>query len=961
MARFCPPVLAAIVILVAWPRSGQPQGPSCPCQPETPDHAVGRAPAHDDPHGEHASALAIFQAADVTHRARKSGDWSDPSTWDHGIPTDHARVVIPRGVTVALTRQLEPALDWLRLEGTLRFGTDADTRLRVATILIPGTGCLRIGSEHERLRADKTAQILFVPRSPAHRQHDPFDISGGIIALGQVQLYGSEYRGFAMPLRPAEKGTSRLTFAEAPRGWKAGDELLFPASTADAKDERRTVARLAADGKTVTLSAPLETDHAAPAGVPGGVPVGNLTRNIVLASVDPDTLANRAHLMFMSHEGIHLSGALFRGLGRTLATRIHSLPEKDGHGHVTTGDNLIGRYAVHYHLRCGASLARGPQYFTGNVIIDSPKHGLVNHGGYVIAENNVTYAVHGSHFFAENGSEVGAFRNNLAVYSRGSGDAIRSRDCRYDFGHGGHGFWTQSPAVVMEGNYAFHHADAAYSIFARPVVEFGRVVLFDRRNLARDVQPSAASDQVAPGSIPFHFERNAGGNSAKGLEVWNVNTYATHNVPSVIADCRFWDTPRGGIDLPYTFHTHMLRTVLFGRPDDRYPAAGIGINGATKFVSIEGVSVTGFAVGVEMPVRGYTTIADSRFNNATNIRITSPVQPGRRMVLTGNSFTHRSAQDIDYNLAGPDCRYNGDLSLLFARDLLLVEDARFPGETLYWAEQHPDAVPLPKSEVAQLRGKTARLLWDEYGLAVAGSLAPAESASRPRVRGLVGPVNGETRRGIAETAANTFADDVRARAAAREGYTLDQNRDWVAFVKGKPGEPSGWRLETSRVGGHPRTRLLYVDSTPPHFELNPHVKLEIHPDDVKYGLEICGILHDEVAGKPTIKNMIKEYRDLKVDPDGYVTVKFCCADSVGNAAEHRYRFLVTDAAVKRGSNLGYYNQKEYQLSEASAAAAVPQPAQTGRWWWAGGATTLLALGLVLHRRRRQRQRRRPAA
>jgi hypothetical protein len=904
----------------------------------------------------------MFPAADATHRARHSGDWSDPGTWDHGVPNEHARVIIPGGVTVTLTRRLEPAVAWLRLEGTLRFATDADTRLRVATIVIPATGCLRIGSEHERVRADRTAQVLFVPRAPADRRHDPFDMSGGIMALGQVQLHGSEYRGFAVPLRPATRATTRLTFAEAPRGWKAGDELLFPASTADAADERRTVVRLSADGKTVTLSAPLATDHVAPAGVPGGVPVGNLTRNIVLASVDPDTLAHRAHLMFMSHEGIHLSGAVFRGLGRTLATRIHSLPEKDEHGHVGTGDNLIGRYAVHYHLRCGASLARGPQYFTGNVIIDSPKHGLVNHGGYVIAENNVTYAVHGSHFFAENGSEVGAFRDNLAVYSRGSGDTIRSRECRYDFGHGGHGFWTQSPAVVIEGNYAFHHADAAYSIFARPVMEFGRVVLFDRCNLTPDVRAGAASDQVAPGSIPFRFERNAGGNSAKGLEVWNVNTYATHNVASVIADCRFWDTPGGGIDLPYTFHTRVLRTVLVGPPGDRGPAAGIGVNGATKFLSVEGVSVTGFAVGVEVPVRGHTTVADSRFDNATNIRINSPVQPGRRTVLTRNSFSHRSAQDIDYYLADADCGYNGDLSLLFVRDLLLVEDARFPGQTLYRAEQHPDAVPLPEGPIEPLRGKTARRLWDEYGLAVAGSPAPAEAAPRPRVRGLVGPVNRATRRGMRETAAYTFADDVRARAAARPGYTLDQNRDWVAFVKGKPGEPSGWRLETSRVAGRPHTRLFYVDSTPPRFELSPRVKLEIHPDDVRYGLEICGILHDDVAGKPTIKNMIKEYRDLKVDPDGYVTVRFRCADSVGNAVDHTYHFRVTDAAVKRGSNLGYYNQREYLASEASAAGAESRSRRTGRWWWAGGgATAVLALGLALHRRRRRRQGRRLAA
>ena len=32
--------------------------------------------------------------------------------------------------------------------------------------------------------------------------------------------------------------------------------------------------------------------------------------------------------------------------------------------------------------------------------VDSPKHGLVNHGGYVVAEDNVTFAIQGSHVFA---------------------------------------------------------------------------------------------------------------------------------------------------------------------------------------------------------------------------------------------------------------------------------------------------------------------------------------------------------------------------------------------------------------------------------------------------------------------------------------------------------------------------------------------------------------------------------
>src|SRR5262249_6998922 len=162
-------------------------------------------------------------------------------------------------------------------------------------------------------------------------------------------------------------------------------------------------------------------------------------------------------------------------------------------------------------------------------------------------------------------------------------------------------------------------------------------------------------------------------------------------------------------------------------------------------------------------------------------------------------------------------------------------------------------------------------LWQEYGLAVAGSLAPPDAERRAGVRGLVGPVTYDVRRGVTETAAGTLVGHMNAPKEAGGGYTLDQNLDRVRVGKGQAGEASGWRFDTEVVDGRPRTRLAYVDSTAPHFELSSCMKLEIHPDDVKYGIEICGMLHDDVAGKPTCKNMLKEFKDLKVDPDGYVT------------------------------------------------------------------------------------------
>ncbi len=135
-----------------------------------------------------------------------------------------------------------------------------------------------------------------------------------------------------MPSNPLRPGVSELTFRTLPSGWRVADELLFPAAAVGSEDEQRQIASIPNDGTTIRLSSPLRFDHVPPTGVGGEVPVGNLTRNVILASTETGALHQRAHVMVMSHEPVHISGAAFRGLGRTTATRPHTLTVVDEHG-----------------------------------------------------------------------------------------------------------------------------------------------------------------------------------------------------------------------------------------------------------------------------------------------------------------------------------------------------------------------------------------------------------------------------------------------------------------------------------------------------------------------------------------------------------------------------------------------------------------------------------------------------
>ena len=874
--------------------------------------------------------LGPLDASKASHAAARSGDWSDPAIWSPAIPTAGARVVIPQGVTVTVNTKIAAAIDWVRIDGRLHFSSSDDSELLVTTLLVTPAGTLSIGTPDHGVDPDKTVRISFLPRSADMRQQDSADVLGGLIALGHVSFYGAHKAGLASSSNPLLEGASELTFPARPAGWNVGDELLFPAADAASEDEQRRVVSISGDGTTLALSSPLRFGHLPPPGVRVKVPVGNLTRNVILASAETGALDQRAHVMVMTHEASHISGAAFRGLGRTTTFRPHTLPTVNDAGEVSAGENPIGRYAVHFHLVSGASRKIPPHMFTGNVITDSPKHGLVNHGGYVVAEDNVTFAIDGSHFFAENGSEIGAFRHNLAVFSRGSGEHIESRQLGIaDFGHGGHGFWSQSPAVVMEGNYAFHHAGPAYVIFAAPVgtgdgvqdVFFQGphyIANFLRDNLDAPLREIVKDDRVAPPTIPFRFSRNIAAHSGRGVEIWHTNSIAAHDVQSIVEDCALWDMKSAGMSMSYGVNTVVRNSILLGSDpvgcSEGACEGSIGIigDGRTRNLIIENVHVAGFSTGIRIPLRGTTTISQSYFDNKYNILIYPAQQPGRRTTIADNTFEKHRNGGEDYHLLQGGL-FHGDVSMLFERDRLIVDDRRFPGKTIFRPEQRADAVPFRDSGIPELDGKTAGQIRREYGLAIGGGLAPDDAIDMPGIGGLVGAPGILAAEMADEEKMMARMDNSFQTGTSKKSYTSNSDEGYGTdccnihrIVKGQDGQGTGWSFRSQPRGDGIATQLTYIDTKAPRFELDSRIKLEIHPDDVRYGFLIQGTLYDEGAAPETVR---KAYSQLTVDDEGYVDVPFEYPDRAGNVVRKQYRLKVTPGAARRGANLFYYLQR----------------------------------------------------
>src|SRR2546426_869476 len=84
-----------------------------------PSPTADRVPK-DSRQGEHSAALNLVAICSVTHTAVKSGAWTDPTTWlDGKVPVAEARVHIPNGARVTIDSDFAPAIDWVRIYGTL--------------------------------------------------------------------------------------------------------------------------------------------------------------------------------------------------------------------------------------------------------------------------------------------------------------------------------------------------------------------------------------------------------------------------------------------------------------------------------------------------------------------------------------------------------------------------------------------------------------------------------------------------------------------------------------------------------------------------------------------------------------------------------------------------------------------------------------------------------------------------
>jgi hypothetical protein len=514
------------------------------------------------------------------------------------------------------------------------------------------------------------------------------------------------------------------------------------AAVADpAQNEVRTIVGI--NGSTILLNAPLTFNHLPPsAGLQ--VHVANLTRNAVIES-ESSAIDRRGHVMFMHNREVDVNYGGFYRLGRTnkLVPVNDPIIAADWSLTAGTGTNPRGRYAVHFH-RNGTVQDGDPSIAHGSAVVDSPGWGFVNHSSYVDMTDNVAYNSDGAGFVTEAGDEIGSFQRNMSLGSVGSREAANSRAAIYDFGHQGDGFWFQGGGVSVTDNVAAGNTGPAFIYYTRGIVENGELRQFRSENLpVPEIAAGATLIDVA--FVPIReFERNIGYSSDTGMVVRYNLLDSTHTERSYLGNSTFWNN-NGGVSLPYTERT-VLTNIQVLHSMSSLAQAGFGTNSFTRDIDYNNVTVTGHHWGIILPGGGHNVVNGGYFDNAIDFIVYTATEEDRVIEINGPiGFGAAAGGQQNQVSMLPNFELPPDyVGNAFYSDAVWLNYGPFVRQRAYFRIQAADAVPFPNpipGLPAGFEDLTNQELWDYYGMAIGGEVAPATAGAVPGIYGLVAPLS----------------------------------------------------------------------------------------------------------------------------------------------------------------------------------------------------------------------------
>ena len=620
---------------------------------------------------EHAALMNLVPKSQVTHTATKNGSWFDPNVWQGGnVPGDDAHVIIPEGVQLRYDQESDARLKTVRLDGTLNFVSNQDTKMVVDTFVQTETGTLNIGTSAAPIQANRTAQIIFADEGKIDRGWDPTLVSRGLITHGKVRIYGAEKTDFSR-MQDVQAGARELVLTGAPQGWRVGDKLVVGGTDYNKSGSHSNNSRFQDETLTITAingnrirftnddissgdNTVLRFDHVRP-DIPErsqlNLYVANTTRNVTFETENASSVPTqqRGHVMFMHNPDVVVQNAGFYNLGRSDKTKLVDDPDKNMDGSPGAGNNRRGRYPLHFHRNGSDGVQGAPAIARGNAVVNGPGWGIVHHDSHAILEDNVVFNVAGAGIVAESGNELGAWRNNLTVKTTGTGKQVLNpevnrREGKYDLGFEGEGYWLQGAGqVAMEDNIAISANKSGVTIFgdtlrARDPRDAEKIRVENLPDHLQKLFPKG-TEEVDITDVPLRkFSGFESYNSNTGISIWAHltnfdgqlaldvrNPNAIHEGRSTIENFKVWNNRSTGVRADYSSSIDYVNGIIIG--DASKPVVGTGVfqNEGSRKNTYKDLTVRGFVEGANMTFPGYgleksftaPSIEDSRFGNNT--------------------------------------------------------------------------------------------------------------------------------------------------------------------------------------------------------------------------------------------------------------------------------------------------------------------------------------------------------
>jgi hypothetical protein len=154
----------------------------------------------------------------------------------------------------------------------------------------------------------------------------------------------------------------------------------------------------------------------------------------------------------------------------------------------------------------------------------------------------------------------------------------------------------------------------------------------------------------------------------------------------------------------------------------------------------DNIHVSGYMAGLVLPRHGTTVITGGTFNNIdSDITLYTADGSDRFLTISGVPATTKIAM---LSNTDPTFGQSASATAYLVNDFIFLNFGPFVNQRLYGLMQQANAVPfpVPRDDVpAYLVGLTTQEMWDRYGVAIGGAVAPSNAITTPYIIGLVGP------------------------------------------------------------------------------------------------------------------------------------------------------------------------------------------------------------------------------